>query len=114
MGDCVARLNDDLARIHRWSMSNGLLLNPNKTKTMFICRSLAAVAPPPVVISGVTIPISSKVSDLGMTLNDRLMFDDHINDLCSKVHYSLQSLWSASEYISRELKLRLVKALVIP
>jgi hypothetical protein len=25
MGDCVARLNDDLARNHRWSMSNGLL-----------------------------------------------------------------------------------------
>jgi hypothetical protein len=45
MGDCVARLNDDLARIHRWSMSNVLLLNPNKTKAMFICRSRADDAP---------------------------------------------------------------------
>jgi hypothetical protein len=34
MADCVARLNDDLARIHGWSMSNGLLLNPNKTMAM--------------------------------------------------------------------------------
>jgi hypothetical protein len=49
-----------------------------------------------------------------MTLNDRLTFDDLINDLCSKVHYSLRNLWSASEYISSELKLRLVKVLVIP
>jgi hypothetical protein len=48
MGDCVARLNDDLDRIHRWSMSNGLLLNPNKA--MFICRSRAAVAPPTVMV----------------------------------------------------------------
>jgi hypothetical protein len=53
IGDCVARLNDDLTRIHRWSISNGLLLNPNKTKTMFICRSRAAVA-------GVTIPYQVK------------------------------------------------------
>jgi hypothetical protein len=89
MGDCVTRLNDDLARIHRWSMSNGLLLIPNKTNAMFICRSQAAVASPPVVVAGVTIPYSSKSCDLGMTLNDRLTFDDHINHLCSKVHYSL-------------------------
>jgi hypothetical protein len=37
-----------------------------------------------------------------------------INDLCSRVHYSLRNQWSASEYISSELKIRLVKALVIP
>jgi hypothetical protein len=49
----------NLNRIHR-SMSNGLLLNPNKTKTMFICRSRAAVAPPPVVVAGVTIPYQVK------------------------------------------------------
>jgi hypothetical protein len=29
MGDYFARLNDDLARIQRWSWSNALLLNPN-------------------------------------------------------------------------------------
>jgi ribonucleases P/MRP protein subunit RPP40 len=29
MGGCEARLNDDLACIQRWSMSNGLLLNPD-------------------------------------------------------------------------------------
>jgi hypothetical protein len=107
-------LNDDLARINRWSISNGLLLNPNKTKAMFICRSRVTVTPPPVVVAGVTIPYSSKFCDLGMTLNDRLTFVDHINDLCSRVHYSLRNLWSASEYIFSELKLRLVKALVIP
>jgi hypothetical protein len=103
MGDCVARLNDDLIR-------------PNKTKAMFICCSRAAVAPPPVVVAGVTIPYSGKVCDLGMTLNDRLTVDDHINinDLYSRVHYSLRNLWFVSEYNSSELKLRLVKALVIP
>jgi hypothetical protein len=92
-GDCVATLNDNLDQIH--SMSNGLLLNPNKTRAMFICRSRAAVAPPPVVVAGVKIPYSSKFCDLGMILNDRLTFDDHINDLCSKVHYSLRVLLSA-------------------
>jgi hypothetical protein len=90
-----------------------IILNPNKTKALFICRSRAAVAPPPVVVSGVTIPYSSKVRDKGMTLNDSLTFDDHINDLCSRVNYILQNLWSASEYIPSKLKLRLVKALVV-
>jgi hypothetical protein len=60
----------------------------------------------PVVVAGVTIPYSSKFCDLRMTLNGRLTFDDHINDLCSRVHYSLRNLWSASENISSELKLR--------
>jgi hypothetical protein len=106
MGGCVVRFIDDLAHIPWWSMSNGLFLNPNKTEDMFICRSRVAVVPPRVVVTGGTI--------CGMTLNDRLTFDDYINDLCSKVHYSLQNLWSASEYISGEFKLRLVKVLVIP
>jgi hypothetical protein len=35
-------------------MRNGLLLNTNKTKAMFICLSRAAVAPPPVDVAGVT------------------------------------------------------------
>jgi hypothetical protein len=34
-------------------------------------------------------------------------------DLCSRVHYSLRNLSSASVYISSELKLRMVKALII-
>jgi hypothetical protein len=97
MGDCVARLNGVLARMYRWSMSNGLLLNPNKTKVMFFSGGCCSAL---VVVAGVTIiSYSSKVCDLEMTLNDRLTFDDHINHLCSKVHYSLQNLWSASEYI---------------
>jgi hypothetical protein len=76
-------------------MNNSLLLSSIKTKAMFIGRSRVAVAPP--------------------ALNDKLTFDDHINVVCSKVHYSLRKLLSASEYISSELnKLRLVKALVIP
>jgi hypothetical protein len=56
---------------------------------MFICRSRALV----VVVAGVTILYSSKVCDLGMILNDRLTFDDHINDLwCVPLSTSLVSL----------------------
>jgi hypothetical protein len=73
-------------------VGNGLLLNSNKTKAKFICCSRAAVASPPVVVAGVTIPYSNKVCDLVMTLNDRLTFDDHMIDLCSRVHYSLRNL----------------------
>jgi hypothetical protein len=42
--------------------------------------------------AGVTIPYSSEICDLGMTLNDRVTFDDHLNDLCSREHYNLQNL----------------------
>jgi hypothetical protein len=31
------------------------------------------------VVAGVTIPYSSEICDLGMTLNDRVTFDDHLN-----------------------------------
>jgi hypothetical protein len=50
------------------------------------------------------IPYSIEVTDLGMTLND----------LCLRVHYIFRNLWSTSQYISSELKLRLVKFLIIP
>jgi hypothetical protein len=58
---------------------------------MFYCCSQAAAGPPTVVVAGVTIPYSIKVCDLGMTLNT-----------CTQ------------GYISDEIKLWLVKVLVIP
>jgi hypothetical protein len=51
MDGCVARLNDNLAHTHRWSMSNSLLLNPDKM--MFICCSRTVVASLPVVVAGI-------------------------------------------------------------
>jgi hypothetical protein len=39
--------------------------------------------------AGVSISYSSIVCNFGITLDDRLTFDDHINDVCSRVHYSL-------------------------
>jgi hypothetical protein len=35
----IARLNEDLETIHRWSIENGLLLNPAKSQAILVLNS---------------------------------------------------------------------------
>jgi hypothetical protein len=35
----IARVNEDLEAIHRWSIENGLLLNPTKSQTILVSKS---------------------------------------------------------------------------
>lgn len=36
--ESVDRINDDLPSIYKWSLNNGLQLNPGKCKAIFVCN----------------------------------------------------------------------------
>jgi hypothetical protein len=47
----IARVNEDLEAIHRWSIENGLLLNPAKSQAILVSNSPSELPLPlPLVI----------------------------------------------------------------
>ena len=79
-------INRDLERIHSWCASYGMKLNAGKTKTMLVSRSRTPDPPhPPLVIEGVPLKESESLVVLGVTLDSKFIFEDHLRGLASRV-----------------------------
>ena len=62
-----------------------MILIPNKTKALVICRS-RTVSPPhgDLVLSGVSIELSN-LDILGVNFDSKLTFNDHVHDIVSRI-----------------------------
>jgi hypothetical protein len=80
MSQCIARLNEDLAAVQRWSMENGLLLNNAKAQVMIICKNhgLLPFLVPGLRFSGCNIPYTTRMRLVQSLLVPLLMYCDVI------------------------------------
>ena len=78
--------NMDLARIQVWCNHWCMILNPHKTKALVVSRS-RTVNPPhgDLVISGVSICASQNLDILFVKLDNRLIFEDQMRGIISRV-----------------------------
>lgn len=91
-----------------------MVLNASKSQAIIFAENGANVAAPPVVLSGVQVPYSPEVLNLGLLMDRRMLFKEHVKGLCSKVFSRLRSLWPNSHIFSQKVRMALVKSLIIP
>lgn len=109
----VTELNADLDAIYDWTRRNGLVLNTGKSHALAI-GSIDQFAVTQVAIGGIVIPYEAKVTSLGLVLNSKLDWRDHISSVSSKVFGGLRSLWPRASVTPRRIRCMLVKALLLP
>ena len=79
-------LNRDLAMIQEWCNHWCMILNPNKTKALVISRSRSVNIPHgDLVLSGVSICASPNLDILGVKFERRLIFEDRVRGVVSRV-----------------------------
>ena len=81
----IANLNEDLNNICSWCCRNSLLINPDKTKVLFIgvpqlLRRLPTV---PVSMLGIEITPVAVAKDLGIYIDQSLTYNDHVTKTAS-------------------------------
>jgi hypothetical protein len=71
--NCIYRLNVDLEAMFRWSVEKGLSPNSGTTQAMIICRDRGRLPAllPVVLVDGRTVPYSTSVKNLGLTMDNR-------------------------------------------
>ena len=109
-----AGLQADIDRLSEWMDRNGLCLNAKKTKLLVICRDSVAADLPPTNLSVRGEPISSSetAKNLGVLLDDRLSFNQHVNEIIKRGRRSLATIAWASKSLPRSATRKLTEALV--
>jgi hypothetical protein len=74
----IARVNEDLEAIHRWSIENGRLLNPAKSQANLVSNSAPELPLPLLILGHNALDWKDVVTDLGLLIDCRFRFGCHV------------------------------------
>ena len=101
-------LHKDSSVLIKWFKDNFLQLNPNKCKLLISnCDKDISL-----ILENEVIECSESVKLLGVSIDNRLNFNEHVSNLCKKVSTKLHALAGISKYISQEKLRLLMKAFI--
>ena len=91
-------INSELVKIDKWVSANKLSLNAEKTNFSLFSNQKTFVIPD-IHIRNSKIQRTSCHKFLGIMLDEKLNFQNHINSICLKISRSIGILWKISEFI---------------
>ena len=108
-------LEGQLSNVSQWLSENQLTLNLSKTKSMTIgSRQILAKGKLNLNLRGSSIENVESFKYLGVLLDERLTWDQHVDFLCKKVSKRLGVLRRASEFLDIPSRKLLYYALILP
>ena len=93
-------LRCDMVTLLRWFKENSVKVNPKKFQFMILGKTPRQ----PIIlnINQIKVDKSQKVVLLGLTIDNRLTFKDHVDMLCSTANYKLHALRRIRKYLTVE------------
>ena len=79
-----SRVNRDLERLASWATKSFMEFNPNKTKYMVVTNTPAQHMYFPLYLNGTELEKVHTYPQLGLYINDRMNWDEHINHTITK------------------------------
>lgn len=111
----IGKLEQDLRNVAQWCCANNLLINPSKTKLLFIgTRQLMATLPelPQVSFLGSTLHPATSAKDLGVILDPNLSYDQHITHVVSSCFSKLYQINRVRDSFDEDTLKLLITSLV--
>ena len=95
-----SNLKYDLRNVLDWFKIDSLKANPGKFQ--FMVLGVKNIVHFTINVNGKIIPCSNEVNLLGITIDNKLKFKKHIEDLCKKASYKLHAFRRIREYLAVE------------
>ena len=112
--DLVSLCNEELVKFEQWSLANRLTINANKSHCLLISNRQIPGNMPPILLGGEQLNMEKTVKLLGVTIDNRLKFSDHINNICSKVSKSIGVMYKLKHVVTASTLKSLYYALIFP
>lgn len=107
-------INDNLNRILLWTNSNSLFINPSKTKAMLFGSANQFASNLNIFVENSRVEFVSHHRCLGVILDNKLSFENHINCIHSKLYVILRRIYSTNVCLPFKIKCKLAHALLMP
>jgi len=95
--------------------ASGLCLNPDKSEAIVIgtsARQKSELQIKDVTVASIPVPVTRTVKSLGVTIDNMLSFDDHINKVCKAAHFHIRALRHIRRCVSIDDAKTMVSAMV--
>lgn len=77
-------LQSDLDSLHKWAQCSQMKFNTSKCEHLRVCRESNRIEPGVVSLDGVSLSLVPQIKYLGVTIDNRLSFEQHILVICKK------------------------------
>ena len=109
LGTLKGIIESDLRTAHDWFSHNGLLLNASKSTSMLMSRNHSTLDNLSFTLCNNNISIPNSIKLLGVTIDNKLNFNEHIADIIRKVSNQLQVMKRHKRLIPEKAKIILYK-----
>ena len=108
-------INNELPKLQEWLNANRLSLNLDKTFTLLFSNRYADIDPELMVIySNEAVKFKDKGEFLGLTIDDNLRFNTHIQVISNKISKSVGIFYRLRHCVPRRVHLNLYYTMVYP
>ena len=87
-----------------WYLENGMIVNPDKHHAMVIGNTEHSFS----------FPLKPSTKLLGITVDNKLAFDDHVSQVCKKINNQINVIIRYRKLIGSDVMLTLYKAFILP
>ena len=119
--NAIIKINDDLARISSFSANNSLRINEEKSKFIIFGtkKNLSDLAKvkhiefAEIIMNGYPIERLLVARNLGVTFDQLMSWENHINKLISNAYYRLKLSYRHSKFLTEDSKLLIVESYIL-
>ncbi|XP_050297638.1 probable RNA-directed DNA polymerase from transposon BS isoform X1 [Anthonomus grandis grandis] len=111
--DCdrlVNRVNDDLTKYSQWLLQNNLKINLDKTKYILFKQKNKTINQVRICLNGATLENVNNIKYLGLTLDENLNWNAHIDYLKSKIILFTGAFYKCKHFLSNAAKYKIYNA----
>ena len=110
----VTLLNNEAEIVTDWYKKNFLLANKDKFQAMFLASKAKNTQEVQIVIDNEEIECTSSLNLLGVLIDNKLNFSEHIQQVCQKANCKTGVLSRMKNLVPERTKLHLFKAVILP
>ena len=109
-------LNIELSKIYRWFSCNKLMINLEKTCYMIFKPKNKIIDENKLQLYMHTFRLRkvTQTKFLGVIIDERLTWKEHINDICCKLSKSVGALYRLKQFIPKQILLTLYNTMILP
>ena len=96
-----------------WFQLNDMIVNPGKFKAILLQKNERNTSEYPIVLTGHQIKTQESVTLLGVTIDYKLSFEEHVSNLCEKASAQLNTLQRLGAFMSQQTRKIMVQSFIL-